>query len=999
MADDFKLRLIIDADSRRAKSEIKSVEGQIKGMGRTASRAFASFAGNVAANAVQSLSSAFIDAARSTVQFSADMEQAQIGFETMTGSVEKASEHLKELQEFARRTPFDVEGMVRASQQMQALGFRSEEVIPLLNDVGNALSAAGRLNELPQAVKALADIQAKGKLAGQEIIQLANAGIPAREILAKELGVSTQKVVELGEQGKISADVFISAFQKFSREKFGDSMERQSNTFSGAIANIEDTLQIASAEAFKPLYQEISKVSVELANEIDRQEGDLEAIGDTIAQYIGRGMGQALSALGKSIATNFVDSFKQQVAIDMGKIDVNSIGGFFANLEEGIDQGLWRPLLGDDLASRFGIDTSTSISGGLGLVTSGAKELSSAVRNMPSLAEKLELSSLKRAHKDFDLLVDLTSGLSKEIALFGNETREAAVRQDLLSKGISGFSSGLARLAIDQAKHIDRLNRQDAEQKKFISNLENARSELEAFTSHLDFGPEMSALEQFDSWIGRIGDSFKDLRAEIDLTRAKIGASNFVNLTTQMMTFQQNLRSGITRTITDAVVPATKFEAALLSIGAQIVALENVTLASNLSDGFGNSLFPQGFALEIERHLEEIEKGTVMADRALVNYLVNLAVLGKDGAETRLFGEKSAKAFIERALGMRRALNALEASERTATGLQQLDTIMGNLTLHIGEFGAKSESQKLFMQLSDPTITAGIEARAAALGMTAEGLKGLIIVKSILGKVEADANANPELIGAASGTGLFDSLRDEIGLGVDITKITSEAEAVKAVYRDMAGVAGESITQMVRAGQELLASFILTGAAGADAIKALVAQTIAAVAVESGVKAVFQLAEGWAAAARYDYAAAAKHFAAAKIYGTVAGVAAATGVGIGLAGGLGGGSGSASGSRDSSNAGAPDYIPIQSNAPIQTSTPSPEIQTLSTVIAGLDQRVATLGQHIGDLDSKVKGMKPGDVLTAGIKQKGQNFVAQKILSDLSRNSTLNTKLGRLVNKR
>jgi hypothetical protein len=89
--------------------------------------------------------------------------------------------------------------------------------------------------------------------------------------------------------------------------------------------------------------------------------------------------------------------------------------------------------------------------------------------------------------------------------------------------------------------------------------------------------------------------------------------------------------------------------------------------------------------------------------------------------------------------------------------------------------------------------------------------------------------------------------------------------------------------------QNILANFILTGRIGGAAFKALAAQIISAVTAQAAVKAIFELAEGFAANARYDFAAAAQHFTAAKFYGTVAGVAAAASVGLAAIGGGGGG--------------------------------------------------------------------------------------------------------------
>lgn len=228
------------------------------------------------------------------LDYASGIEQAKIGFTTMIGSAAGAEKHLRDLQAFAASTPFQFAELVEASQKMQGVGISADRVIPILKDVGNALSAAGRIGDLPFAIKALGDIQAKGKLAGQEIIQLANAGIPIRQVLAQSLGVTQEKVIQLGEEGKISAELVFAAIHKLSEEKFGGAMEAQAKTFKGALSNIEDALLITSEKAFRPLYEKISRLAVDFSIEIQGQQGDFSKVGETIGKYIGIGMGEGL---------------------------------------------------------------------------------------------------------------------------------------------------------------------------------------------------------------------------------------------------------------------------------------------------------------------------------------------------------------------------------------------------------------------------------------------------------------------------------------------------------------------------------------------------------------------------------------------------------------------------------------------------------------------------------------------------------------------------------
>lgn len=202
-------------------------------------------------------------AGQAWLDYSNKLQTTKIAFTTMLGSAQLAEDHLKELQQFALKTPFQFGELIDASQRMQALGFNAQQVIPVLTDVGNAVAAAGGGSErLDRVVLALSQIQSKGKVMTQELNQLAEAGIPAFRILQETLNKSGAEVRKLVEDGKISSKVFLDAFQKFSQQNFGGLMEAQSKTFSGAMSNIKDALLQTSATAFAPLFEKLSRLAV-----------------------------------------------------------------------------------------------------------------------------------------------------------------------------------------------------------------------------------------------------------------------------------------------------------------------------------------------------------------------------------------------------------------------------------------------------------------------------------------------------------------------------------------------------------------------------------------------------------------------------------------------------------------------------------------------------------------------------------------------------------------
>jgi hypothetical protein len=146
----------------------------------------------------------------------------------------------------------------------------------------------------------------------------------------------------------------------------------------------------------------------------------------------------------------------------------------------------------------------------------------------------------------------------------------------------------------------------------------------------------------------------------------------------------------------------------------------------------------------------------------------------------------------------------------------------------------------------------------------------------------------PEAQKAADrGAGIFGQLGASAGAA--ITEVRKGMGDLGTMMTDVFGGIANGL-------QSMLQGFIMTGKLGGAAFKAMAAQIISSLTAQAAVKAIFELAEGFAATAQIPLdptgtaaLRAASHFTAAKFYGTVAGVAAAASVGLAAIGGGGGG--------------------------------------------------------------------------------------------------------------
>lgn len=191
--------------------------------------------------------------------FDSMKQQALIGFETMLGGAQQAQDFMAELSAFAASTPFELTGLIKSSQKLLAFGFAAQEVKPMLTAIGDAVSGlGGGAAEIDRVTMALGQMKAKGKVSAEEMMQLAELGIPAWDMLAKAIGVDTATAMDMASKGAIKADVAIAALTEGMSEKFGGLMAKQSRSWAGLWSTIQDTAMQTAGKLAGPFFDKAS---------------------------------------------------------------------------------------------------------------------------------------------------------------------------------------------------------------------------------------------------------------------------------------------------------------------------------------------------------------------------------------------------------------------------------------------------------------------------------------------------------------------------------------------------------------------------------------------------------------------------------------------------------------------------------------------------------------------------------------------------------------------
>jgi tape measure domain-containing protein len=242
---------------RRAQNAASSFNGEVAKSSAVAQRGFGLM--KVAAiGGFGAMQTAAMMGAKKGIQFAMANEQAIISFKTLLGTQSKAEDMFKSLQTFAASTPFEFPQLRDAASKLLTTGVAADRVIPIMTALGDSTAAMGTGAEgIQRAVYALQQMNLVGAVKGQDMMQLANAGIPAWDVLANAAKMSVSEVKKAVEKGtlKDSVPLLMSGIEKYSGAAMGrmkGMMAEQSQTLTGLMSTLKDNINIALGDMMKP---------------------------------------------------------------------------------------------------------------------------------------------------------------------------------------------------------------------------------------------------------------------------------------------------------------------------------------------------------------------------------------------------------------------------------------------------------------------------------------------------------------------------------------------------------------------------------------------------------------------------------------------------------------------------------------------------------------------------------------------------------------------------
>lgn len=171
-----------------------------------------------------------------------EFQAADTAIETLLGNKEKANALMSQVREFAKISPLEFSDVTAATQMMLGFNIEAEKVPRYLQAIGDV--SMGNTQKFNSMTLAFSQMSAAGKLMGQDLNQMINAGFNPLQIISEKTGKSIATLKDEMSKGAVSAEMVQQAFIDATSAggKFYNMSENASKTINGQLSMMQDAL-------------------------------------------------------------------------------------------------------------------------------------------------------------------------------------------------------------------------------------------------------------------------------------------------------------------------------------------------------------------------------------------------------------------------------------------------------------------------------------------------------------------------------------------------------------------------------------------------------------------------------------------------------------------------------------------------------------------------------------------------------------------------------------
>ena len=219
--------------------------------------------------------------AKTVVDVRGEIEALEKSFVVLAGH--KGIPLFNEIRAFATDTTFQLGDLAKGAQTLMAFNIEADRVMPILRQIGDI--SMGNVDKFNSLILAFAQMSSTGKLMGQDLLQMINAGFNPLTIISDKTGKSIAQLKKEMEQGGITSDMVADAFESATAAggKFNGMLEDQSKGIKGLKSNLEGAWEEA-LNSIGEKNEEVIKGSIQGVTLLVQ---NYEKVGRVIAELIG----------------------------------------------------------------------------------------------------------------------------------------------------------------------------------------------------------------------------------------------------------------------------------------------------------------------------------------------------------------------------------------------------------------------------------------------------------------------------------------------------------------------------------------------------------------------------------------------------------------------------------------------------------------------------------------------------------------------------------------
>lgn len=192
------------------------------------------------------------------VSYNSEMEQYQTSFEVMTGSAQEAQKTVAELQKMGAATPFEMTELAETTKLLMNYGFTADDAMNRMSMLGDI--SQGSADKMNRIATAYGQMSSAGKVQLEDVKQMIEAGFNPLQEISQTTGESMESLYDRISKGTISVDEITASMQRSTSAggKYFQSMQKQSQTFSGQMSTMKDNANQLLGGLTKNLQQQLT---------------------------------------------------------------------------------------------------------------------------------------------------------------------------------------------------------------------------------------------------------------------------------------------------------------------------------------------------------------------------------------------------------------------------------------------------------------------------------------------------------------------------------------------------------------------------------------------------------------------------------------------------------------------------------------------------------------------------------------------------------------------